>query len=568
MLRNTLLLFFHALIISASAQHTRITLDASTMRMTTPKSCLSMDSTTVIELINVNPATQKVTITGKNVRVYTEPSGKVGDFIGFPASNTAEAKADVNAAVGQKPTTKETEQQQSETRTLLEEMKEQNNKLLADQKKLKEELNKIVSRPVTTDIEAIKNLLADYAKGSKEESLSAENVRDYKPTLDSINVVLKQQLEASTKQAERLSKQLEETTKQLDKMNADKYQESIEKLIAKANGVVEQDDNLNYAILQFKVMETILHDACLSTTAIQEKVRKLGEDNGWNGGLHGMEYYLKKAIDEFNEQYDSFLRRPEVSQKMEEDPNEKARVEKIRKAITQIHDAYVKADHPSRMSDVLATYLAVTSGEAFTVRSLPVQAEADLIEFEVKVEPREGHKGPCSPMDGVFTYKQYICGGAKVDFGTGPVAIIGLVDRSYRLDTDPNDDAMRILRQNTELGNVRPALAATVHISKRTNRKWKPDGLIGFGLNMTEFSDVTMYGGAGILLGRDPWASIHVGAVLSQVDALKPSLQVDRSYDADELKENDLTAKRYGTGFFFGISFLWPKTEKQTKPVP
>lgn len=167
MLRNTLLLFFTALIISASAQHTRITLDASNMRMTTPKSCLSMDSTTVIELINVNPATQKVTITGKNVRVYTEPSGKVGDFIGFPASNTADAKADVNAAVGQKPTTKETEQQQSETRTLLEEMKEQNNKLLADQKKLKEELNKIVSRPVTTDIEAIKNLLADYAKGSK-----------------------------------------------------------------------------------------------------------------------------------------------------------------------------------------------------------------------------------------------------------------------------------------------------------------------------------------------------------------------------------------------------------------
>lgn len=568
MLRRTLLLLFLALVIGASAQHTRIILDAKTMRMTTSEKCLQMDSTTVIELINVNPATQKVTITGKNVRVYTEPSGKVGDFVGFPSTNTAGAKADVNAAIEAIPTTKETERQKLETQNLLEELKEQNNKLITDQTKLKEELTKIMSRPVTTDIDAIKNLLVDYAKGAKEESLSRENVRDYKPMLDSINIVLKQQLEASKKQEEYLIKQLQERTKELQRMSADQYQKSVELLTAKAKYVVEQDDSLNYAILQFKVMETILHDACLSTTEIQERVRTLGHKNGWNGGLHGMEYDLKKAIDEFDEQYDSFLRRPEVSKRMAEDPDEKARVEKIRKAIARIHEIYVKADHPSRMSDVLATYLAVTSGEAFSVRSLPVQAEADLIEFEVKLEPREGHSGLCSPIDGVFTYKQYICGGVKIDFGTGPVAIIGLVDRSYRLDTDPNDDAMRILRQNTDLGNVRPALAATVHASPRTNKKVKPDALVGFGLNMTEFSDVTMYGGGGILLGRDPWASIHVGVVLSQVDVLKPSLQVDRTYGADELKDNDLTAKRYGTGLFFGVSFLWPKTEKQKKPVP
>lgn len=568
MLRRTLLLFFSALAIGASAQHTRITLDASTMSLQTPNKCLSMDSTAVIELINVNPATQKVTITGKNVRVYTEPSGKVGDFIGLPATETKGAKDEVTTAVAETPTTKETENTLMEIQKLLDELKTENSKLTDDRKELTEQLKKLNTRPSTVDIEAIRNLLEDYSKGSKEVALTSENVVDLKPRLDSINTALNAQLAASKKQTDVLAKQLEATTKKLNEMSVDRYQESIEVLTAKANNVVQQDDDLNYAILQFKVMETILHNACLTTAEVQRKVAALGEINNWDAGIHGMEYYLKQSIGEFDDAYDAFMRRPEVEQRLKEDPDEKARVDRIRKAITQIHDAYVKADHPTRMSEALATYLAVKSGNAFIVRSMPVQAEADLIEFEVKIEPREGYKGPCSPFDGVFTFKQYICGGAKVDFGTGPMAIIGLVDRSYRLDTDPNDDGMRILRANTELGNVRPALAATVHISKRTNLKCKPDLMIGFGANMTEFSDITMYGGGGILLGRDPWASIHIGAILSQVDVLKPSLQADRSYGADELKENDLTVKRYGTGFFFGVSFLWPKTEKQNKPVP
>jgi hypothetical protein len=67
------------------------------------------------------------------------------------------------------------------------------------------------------------------------------------------------------------------------------------------------------------------------------------------------------------------------------------------------------------------------------------------------------------------------------------------------------------------------------------------------------------------MVGRSPWISFQAGPVLRPVDVLKGNLEQDRAYAEDSIDPADLTEKKYKLGWFFGVSFLWNKEERETK---
>ncbi len=73
------------------AQHVPIVVNMQTMEMETPAEYVKLDGTASLRLTNVNPLTTSITITSKNVRIYTEPNAATKLITGFPDSDAGQA---------------------------------------------------------------------------------------------------------------------------------------------------------------------------------------------------------------------------------------------------------------------------------------------------------------------------------------------------------------------------------------------------------------------------------------------------------------------------------------------
>jgi hypothetical protein len=547
----------------SSAQQTRIVVDMETMKMKSPTSCLTLDSTTVLELHNVNPLTMSVTITSKNVRVYTEPPGALKGMIGWPDDGAGEQLEKELDKLPESRSGKELEEKQRS----LENQRDQLLEKLDSMKKANQEQQAQINRLNRSNSEQIKSMMEKYNVLDTGELrlLGIEDRKLYlQQMLENQSKLSNQQYATFSVEISKLQSEIKDLAEETKGLKDEPYLEYWSQLRKSAEQVHAAWAELEELGARFEVLEALMKEPCLSASAMRAKVGACGVafmDECFNDH----DQNLDLALSRFTTMYETFLLEPEVNKRLNADELKKAQVTGLKAAIAAVRSEYNKNDYSKILANYHVLYSSMRSESAYIIRSLPVQAEQDYVEFEVKVEAKQGNAGNCSIRTGTFTFKQHICRGVKLDFGTGPVALFGLNNESYRVDTDPADSANVLLFQNDDREDLLPALAATAHISWRSNRSWKPQLMVGAALDMTEFKDVTLFMGGGVMVGRQPWVSFHVGPVLRPVDVLKSNLELDRSYAEDDVDPAALTEKKYRLGWFFGVSFLWNKEDRDTK---
>jgi|LakMenE01Jun11ns_1017448.scaffolds.fasta_scaffold9884642_2 hypothetical protein len=545
------------------AQQTRIIVDMETMKMKSPDQCLNMDSTTVLELHNVNPLTMSVTITSKNVRVFTEPPSALKSVVGWPEDG---AGKDLGKQLDKLPegrSSKELEEKQVELAKQREQIQSRLDSTLKVNQALQAELNKL-NRSNSSQITEALN------KFNVPDSMAGRALN-----LDERRLYLQQKLESETKAANerfalfeveiaKLQAELKYLAEETKELKDEPYMEYWSQLVAGAKNVHAAWADLELLGARFKVLEALMKEPCLNASAMRARVGACGVEF-MDECFNGHDQKLDQALSQFFLLYEAFLLEPAVNKRLASDQVLKAQVTGLRAAVNAVRTEYDKNDYGKIIANYHVLYTAMRSESTYIIRSLPVQAEQDYVEFEVQVEAKQGITGNCTVRTGTFIFKQYICRGYKLDFGTGPVALFGSQNESYRVEADPNDPTKVLLRQNEGREDLVPALAASAHISCRTNKSWKPQLMMGAALDMTEFKDVTMFLGGGFMVGRSPWISFQAGPVLRPVDVLKGNLEQDRAYAEDSIDPADLTEKKYKLGWFFGVSFLWNKEERETK---
>jgi hypothetical protein len=529
-----------------------------TMQLQTPEKCLKLDNAAVITLLNVNPLTTTVTITSKNVKVYTEQNATTKLLTGFPDSKAGEALDEIAEQDGPGDNSEE-------TKNKLDSVKTKRDAIEIAKNAEKDSNDKMIKALGVTNATRSKAVVLEKIEAfgfSEQMPQDTTNVPDLKlfftESLDPELQASNERLVGYNVMAKQLDAEIAQLETQLKQLQADPYKDAYQVLQDQAALVYAGWKDLNALGARFKVLETTMKDPCLSVEELRTRIADCGK-SFMNDCFNGEELDLSTALQQFDRAYEHFLLEPEVSKRLEDDEEEKKRVTGLKDAVGAVKAEFIKNDYAAIIAEYHVLFNSMRSGSAYTIHSLPVQAEEDYIEFEVKVEAKEGLSGACTPTAGTFIYKQYICGGVKVDFGTGPVALFGVQDESYRLETDPDNADNSFVTENSDRQDVQPALMATIHISPRTACRIKPDLMLGAGLDMTKFENITLVLGGGVMFGRDPWVAIHAGPVVKPVQVLKGNLDLDRSFTTSTLDATALTESKYKVGWFVGISFLFPK---------
>lgn len=540
------------------AQHASIVVDMQTMQMETPAECLKLDGAASLTLTNVNPLTTSITITSKNVRIYTEPNAATKLITGFPDSDAGQALQQQTEQDPPGEGTDQTQEKVEERLRVREDLMFRKAQLESYVMELNETKNEVAKSKDRERMLQEANTL--YPDSSEVMGLKS-NPQLFNMLQQAWNYRMKEVREniaMSTLELKKVNAQIDDLNDQLKQLQADPFTDEFIKLQDHATEVYNAWQDLILLGDKFNVLEKTMKDPCLSVAELNQRIAKCGKEF-MQECFNGEEIKLAAALGSFQRRYEAFLLVPSVSKHLNENAEERSRVTGLKDAVNAVRKEFNKHDYKAIIASYHALYNSMLSEGAYVIQSLPVQAEEDFIEFEVQVEAKQGLSGACEPRTGTFTYKMYICGGVKVDFGTGPVALFGVQDESYRLQTDPNNANNSFVVANNNRQDLQPALMATVHISKRTKHLIKPDMMLGGAIDMTEFENVTLLAGAGIMLGRDPWVSIHTGPVVKPVQVLKGELDFDSSYVTADLDENALTEQRYKVGWFVGVSFLFPK---------
>lgn len=541
------------------AQHAQIIVDMESMEMLTPEKCLGLDNTAVLTLINVNPLTTTITITSKNVKVYTEQNGTTKLLTGFPDSKAGEVLGDLTTATAPVANTEETEEELSDLERERDIVEERKDVVLKQKKGLVTSLALLEGLKGASLRTKVNEL--GFAEQTNLDTLDESAMKHMaKESLDRDLAEVNDWLEKYEYRVGQLDAEIAELKAHLKELKNDPYVEAYTDLRYMAEQVYNGWKDLNALGVRFKVLETTMKDPCLSVAELRARMERCGEEF-LDECFNEEELLLTGALDQFERAYESFLLEPMVTKRLSADDEEKKRVTGLKNAVAAVRKEYAKNDYAAIIAGYHAFYNSMRSEAAYVINSLPVQAEEDFIEFEVTVEAKQGTSGACTPKAGTFTFKQYICGGVKVDFGTGPVALFGVQDESYRLEADPSNADNSIIMKDTDQQDAQPALMATIHISRRTVARVKPDLMLGGGIDMTKFENVTLVLGGGVMFGRDPWVAVHAGPVLRPVQRLKGSLELERSYATSALDATALVEAKYKVGWFVGVSFLFPKRD-------
>src|SRR5690606_27509344 len=123
------------------------------------------------------------------------------------------------------------------------------------------------------------------------------------------------------------------------------------------------------------------------------------------------------------------------------------------------------------------------------VVSDPVQADKDVINFDIKITPRKDLSNVTNLENRLFSTTVPIKGGVKIDFSTGLFITTGLHDRRYSLNQSSTDSLSSTISENKNNNVAQISLGALMHISPRTTKYFKPGFSFGFGLNSTDISN-------------------------------------------------------------------------------
>jgi hypothetical protein len=196
----------------------------------------------------------------------------------------------------------------------------------------------------------------------------------------------------------------------------------------------------------------------------------------------------------------------------------------------------------------------------FQFETLPIQASGDIVRLEVKIIPEKVSDLGAIKHEQNIVFEVPVKGGTKFDFGVGPTFSFGNSSRSqsFYMERGTTDTSLGTLKKNKNQNLFMPAIAATIHCYKRTDKNigWGAMFGVGAGFETISDADLTLYLGVTAVLGKSEKLMLSAGVCGRNVDRLKTDqFKENSSYKMTGFNTNDVTQKVMLPSFFFGLSY-------------
>ena len=557
-----------------AAQH-QVVLDMSTGILVPLDCALESDGTVAFKVDGLNPFLYTCTVKGNNIQVLSEASGPWSNMMGWQqkSDDVNEATKDSQAEAGAPDTDPGKVKERHELELKLEELHAERQDLfgrlsaLQDldfaQKSSFKAFGAEAADPAQEQAmkDAIGQVLLErkWADPAQVDALKGKGVGELHQylanTLEAAETVVQEQLANTRVESAR-------TAIELAKLANNPLPDLLLPVQVAAKDVSARYADLMLLGDYYKALEGITRNSCLRPAAIMDQVRALEASYPLAANPHGVLRQVNDALAAYDIAYASYIRQwKEVADDSEHDRAANVATP-IVQAVDRIRKDLKDFDYSARITTSEQVRQAAVQASTYEEISQAVQAKGDIVEFSYEIEPRYTDAGPCALKTIKGTHAVHVKGGWKIDWGTGITGTFGIKDESFRLDPDPDVQGSSILVANEQDARFRPGLAATMHLSPRSCRQFKPQLMAGLALDMTELSTGSFFLGTGLLFGRQELFSLHGGISFQRADVLKSGLVEGRSYAADAIDASDLVEKQFTSGWFVGLSYIITKQEK------
>ncbi|MGK6351513.1 hypothetical protein [Parapedobacter sp. DT-150] len=193
----------------------------------------------------------------------------------------------------------------------------------------------------------------------------------------------------------------------------------------------------------------------------------------------------------------------------------------------------------------------------YSVRSIPIQPENDLLEFHAHIKKRGDGISDAHHSERNFVYRQPTFGGTRVDFSLGLAASYYWGVNTYELDT-----VSKIAESDAD-GIAVPSIVGMVTMSRRKTGylAYGASAGIGIGVDNGKIQLGNFYIGPTILLGKRERIFVSLGPSLRNVKQLRASAPVGTIVP----NTSDLSSfmkDRYKVGVFASITYSLTKDAK------
>ncbi|MHB9140334.1 MAG: hypothetical protein ACYC25_00475 [Paludibacter sp.] len=482
----------------------------------------TLGQNTVFKVENINRFLYEVIIESKQTEFHSEPPTVFNQVFKLEKKETSSVEKEANKVISdQSEKDKEKIRTKSNTESFLELSELQLdvfNKTLISQKNLPDSIK---------DEGLIKELQANISKLTKD-------IEDQKKTIESLNAIIE-----------------------------DGYLKVIQELYSKALSVHNSFELLEESkVLKNRLVGISLTDG-LSYNEALEKTNELYVKFPFSNYPENLINSFDKTYKQFKSTYELYLVNLIVKKKFNDDESKvKSSVVALYNEIESLKSLSIKENYAEIFQNINTLYAELRNNNNFSVVSDPVQAEKDVINFEIKITPRKNISTSGNLESRQFTTSVPINGGVKIDFSTGLFITTGLHDRKYSINQTSNDTLKSIISEDTNNNLAQVSLGALMHISPRWSNNFKPGFTFGFGLSTTDISNADIFIGASGIFGTQERFIVSTGLSLAKVDYLKGNYKINTEYTTTFL-DNSITEKALRAGWFISFTYNLTNLKKE-----
>lgn len=293
----------------------------------------------------------------------------------------------------------------------------------------------------------------------------------------------------------------------------------------------------------------------------------------------------EKAYTQFNQQYSDLFNSDVYYEVIYSDQNSaysklvKLNLENLKKEVERLNTLVNTTELRTKLHNVELFDTVLSSDNAFTVYSNPIQSFQDYLEFKVKITQNKNlGTSILKENEKEFTYTEYVRQSVRWDFSVGTVFDFGIKNQDYEIKstagtplipatpTMPEIPATigtnRIIANN--ISEYTPTIAGLLHTSFRSNSMFAFGFSLGASIDLTKLNFNSFFPGVSLLIGKKEKLIFTVGPALKRVNQLRAIYQTDKDY-TEPLQTENVTSPQFRTGWFAAIS--WNLTNKQKSKI-
>ena len=340
------------------------------------------------------------------------------------------------------------------------------------------------------------------------------------------------------------------------------YLEIIKELYTKSFNVYKSFKKVEEAKVLKNRLISISQTEDLTYEKSKEKVNELLKIFPFNNYLENLTVSFESDYKEFINAYKLYLNNAIVKKKFNNDEASiKGSVNDVMHEVDLIKSTFDNTDYNKIFLDIYKLLDDLKNENSFLVVSDPVQAEKDIITFNVKITPRKEFINTVNPESRDFSITIPVIGGVKIDFSTGSFITTGLHNRKYSLYPS-NADSIVIIRKNKNSSLAQISFGALMHISPRTIDYRKLGFSFGFGLNSSDISNSNVFIGLSGIIGSQERFIASFGLSLTRVDCLKGDYSLNKEY-LKTIVSSELTEKTTRAGLFISFTYNLTNIKKE-----